>query len=160
MNKQMIIDTLAGGKMQFLGTFNAVPDDKLTWKPLDLGRTVLDLAGDAAQTPQVTAQVLQIQPGAPIPPMGQLMAQMVAERAKWSRADVIEHLESGHAALVKVIEGLSDEDLERPLSIPMRGDFSLTLPIARWALLPYRSYVSRFGQINYIQTLYGDMDGH
>ena len=55
---------------------------------------------------------------------------------------------------------MSDEELGRIFSVPMRPDFELTLPIAGWAMMANRSYVSRFAQINYIQTLYGDMDGH
>lgn len=159
MNKQMIIDTLAGGKTQFLGTFSAVPDDKLDWKPLDLGRSALELARDAAETPAVTVKVLQLSPDQPAPPMDELAAQ-VEPSASWSRAEVIEHIETHHAALVQVIESLSDEELSRPLSIPMNPHFSLSMPLARWALLPYRSYISRFGQINYIQTLYGDTESH
>ena len=160
MNKQMIIDTLAGGQRQFLGTLGAVPEDKLDWKPLDLGRSALELARDAAGTPAVTVQVLQLSPDQPAPTMDELTARAEQPGEDWDRAQIIEHIETTHAALVRAIESLSDEELARPLSIPMNPHFSLSMPLARWALLPYRSYISRFGQINYIQTLYGDDEGH
>jgi hypothetical protein len=160
MTKQLIIGTIASGKDQLLNTFNAVPDDKLNWKPLDNGRSALDLAGDAAQTPLLAVQLLQLAPGASMPPMRQAFAEMSAQRANWTKADVIQHLEANHQTLAAAIEALSDEDLARPLSIPMGPEFTMTLPLAGWAMMAYRSYISRFAQINYIQTLYGDFDGH
>ena len=160
MIKQLIIGTIESGKTQLLNTFNAVPDDKLGWKPLDNGRSALDLAGDAAQVPLLAIQLLQLAPDATVPPMREAFAKMSAERVNWTKADVIEHLEANCTALTTVIKSLSDEDLARPLSIPMGPEFTMTLPLAGWAMMAYRSYISRFAQINYIQTLYGDFEGH
>ncbi len=160
MNKEILLATLEAGKDGLARTFAAVPDDKLNWRPLDQGRSAIDLAGDAAQTPLLALQLLQLAPGATPPAMRETFAKMSAERAAWSRDDVMQHLEANHQNLASAIEAMSDEELARPLSIPMRPDFALTLPLTGWAMMAYRAYISRFAQINYIQTLYGDMEGH
>lgn len=160
MLKSLLVGSLESSKSQLLATFNAVPDDKLTWKPLDQGRSAMECIGDAAQTPKLALQLIQMAPGTPIPPMREAFAQMTQERGSWSKADALQHLETNHAALVAAIQNMSDEELGRMLSIPMRPDFEMTLPIAGWTMMANRSYISRFAQINYIQTLYGDMEGH
>ncbi len=158
MNKQLILSTIAGGKDGLARTFSAVPDDKLGWKPLDNGRSALDLAGEAAQTPQLLIHVIELQPGADMPPIGEMFGQMRAQRQSWGKAEVLQHLEANHAALAAAIEKLSEEDLARSVTLPMGG--GMTMPIAGWMMMAYRTYISRFAQINYIQTLYGDMDSH
>lgn len=160
MIQQLLIQTIEGGKDQLRRTFDAVPDDKLAWKPLDAGRTALDLAADAAQMPLLALKLLQLAPGEAVPPMRQAFAEMATIRAGWSKAEVLEHLEANCQKLTEALGAMSDEDLARPLSIPMGPEFTMTLPLAGWAMMAYRSYVSRFAQINYIQTLYGDTEGH
>lgn len=160
MNKPMILGALAGSKDQLKSTFEAVPDDKLHWRPLDQGRSAIDLAGDAAQTPVLAMRILQMAPDAPMPPMREAFGQMREERQSWSKADVLQHLEANHSALCQAVEAMSEEQLAEPLAIPMGPDFTMTLPRAGWAMMSHRAYVSRFAQINYIQTLYGDMEGH
>lgn len=159
MTKPMILGMLEQGKDGLVRTFDAVPDDKLAWRPLDNGRSALDLIGDAAQTPRLALQLLQTAPGQSVPPLYEVFQQMREERAAWSRADALQHLEQNHGALFAHISSMSDEDLARPLSIPMRGQ-EMTLPLAGWAMMAYRTYIARFAQINYIQTLYGDFEAH
>ena len=100
MIKQFLIGTLESSKAQLLSTFNAVPDDKLNWKPLDNGRSAMECIGDAAQTPKLALQIIQLTPGAPIPPMRELFAQMTQERSGWSKDEAVERLEAHHSALV------------------------------------------------------------
>jgi hypothetical protein len=160
MNKQFIIGTIEGGKAQLLGTFGAVPDDKLTWRPLDQGRSALDLAGDAAQVPLMVMGIMQMQPGGEMPPLRAMFAEMREARQSWTREDVLHHLEANHAAMIGAISQLSDEELARPIALPMGAEGGMTLPLAGWLMMAYRSYIARFAQINYIQTLYGDTDSH
>ncbi len=157
MNKQLILLALQQGKDGLLRTFNAVPDDKLDWKPLDAGRSVLDLAGEAAQTPAMVRGIIDMQTEVPAS-IGELFGQMRAQRAGWGKADVLQHLETNHGALMAAIEGLSEEDLGRIVTMPMGG--GMTMPLGAWMMMAYRTYISRFAQINYIQTLYGDTEMH
>ena len=156
MIKQILTSTIDGGKTNILATFNAVPEDKLNWKPLDNGRTALDLFGEAAQTASFVCKLVESRGESK--PTREMFGQMREERAAWSREDALAALETNHAALIAAIEGCSDEGLAQPVTLMMGG--GMTLPLAGWAMIAYRSYISRFAQINYIQTLYGDFEGH
>lgn len=151
MSKQIIITILEAGKTELERTARAVPEDKLNWRPLDNGRPVLDLLGDAAQGPAFCLGILrgEIQYG---PETFQKFAE---ERAQWSRDQALVKLEQNTNLLIRAIEAMTEEQLNAPQTMGER-----TLPLGSWILFTYRWFVSRFAQINYIQTLYGDFELH
>ena len=156
MSKQLIIAMIESGLADLEKTARAVSDDKLNWKPLDNGRTVLDLLGDAAQTPVLAMRLLAAPDN--FNPY-EHFAQLTKERENWTRDECLEKLRANTKALLEAIRALPDEDLEKPVSMP-NGDGSEALTIGAWMMVVYRTFVSRFAQINYIQTLYGDFEFH
>ncbi|PQV62406.1 hypothetical protein B1R32_1394 [Abditibacterium utsteinense] len=156
MNNQMILTLITNGKDGLVGTFNAVPDDKLNWKPLDNGRTALDLFSEAAQTTKMVAEMSQSR--GETKPSRELFGQMKTEREAWTKQIALDAMQTNFAALSAAIESLSEEELSQTVTLAMGG--GMTLPLAGWIMMSYRTYVSRFAQINYIQTLYGDFDSH
>ena len=156
MTKELILSLTQQAKNSLQNTFNATPDDKINWKPLDNGRCALDLFGEVAQTCGMVARLVASK--GEEKPTRELLGQMKAERADWTRADASSALETHFAALLEAIGGLSDEDLAQNVTLQMGGGMTATL--GAWAMMAYRSMLSRFAQINYIQTLYGDFDGH
>ena len=156
MNNQMILGLITNGKDGLVGTFSAVPDDKLGWKPLDNGRAALDLFGEAAQTTKMVADMAQSR-GQNLP-TPEMFGQWRAQRQSWTKQDALDAMETNFAALRAAIESLSDEELGQNVTLSLGG--GMTMPLAGWIMMSYRTYVSRFAQINYIQTLYGDMDSH
>jgi hypothetical protein len=145
---------IEAGRRELERTARAVPDDRLNWKPLDNGRTVLELLGDAAQAPTLCTSMLQ--GNAQYGP--ELFQRMAAERASWTRDDAFRHLEENTRQLIEEIQKLPDEKLDEPLTLPMGG--GMTMPWGSWILMAYRSFMGRTAQINYIQTLYGDFERH
>lgn len=156
MSKTLIISLIEGSMAELERTARAVPDDKLNWKPLDNGRTVLDLLGDAAQTPVMVVELLKA-PDTFNP--YEVFPQLTAERQNWTREQCLEKLHSNTVAAIEAIHATSDEDLEKPTTLPF-GASGMTLPLGMWVLMAQRTFISRFAQINYIQTLYGDFEGH
>jgi hypothetical protein len=154
MSKQIIIAMIQMGKSELQRAGAAVPEDRLAWKPLDNGRTVLDALGDGAQGPALCTGMLRgtIQYGP------ELFQRMREERATWSREEALEHLERNTQELIDEIDKLPDEKIEEPLTLPVGG--GRTMPWGAWILMAYRTLMSRTAQINYIQTLYGDFDMH
>jgi hypothetical protein len=154
MSKSLVITMTETGRMELERTVKAVPEDRLNWKPLDNGRTVLDALGDAAQAPTMCTAMLRgtFQYGA------ELFQQLAQERAAWTRDDALKYLESSTQQMLEEVQKLSDEKLDEPLTLPMGG--GMTLPVGAWLMMAYRSFISRTAQINYIQTLYGDFDRH
>ncbi|MBV9467949.1 MAG: DinB family protein [Abitibacteriaceae bacterium] len=154
MSKDIIISMIEVGRVGLERTAKAVPEDKLNWKPLDNGRTVLDLLGDAAQAPALCTGMLRgnIQYGP------ELFKRMAQERATWTREEALNHLAENTRQLIEEIKTFPDEKLDEPLTLPMGG--GMTLAWGVWILMAYRSFMSRTAQINYIQTLYGDFESH
>ena len=156
MNKDVMIQLLTNARNGLVRTAQAVPEDKLNWRPLENGRTTLDLLGDAAQRPRFISQLLAEQDTYQLPP--DFMAQLRAERQNWTREQCLQKLQDETDTLFEQIRALPDEDLARVVTLPLGG--GLTLPLAGWIMMVYRTYISRFAQINYIQTLYGDFEPH
>ncbi len=154
MSKNVIITMIEMGRAGLERTVAAVPEGKLSWKPLDNGRSVLDLLGDAAQAPALCSAMLS-GTGEYGPEVFKRMAQ---ERAAWTRDEALQQLKANTAQLIEAINGLPEEKLDEPTTLPIGG--GMTLPLGVWLLMAYRSFMSRTAQINYIQTLYGDFDSH
>lgn len=154
MSKNVIITTIEGGRSELERAAQAVPEGKLSWKPLDNGRPVLDLLGDAAQAPAMCIGLL----GGSGEYGPELFGRMAQERAGWSREQALEHLKANTSKLIEFINAMPEEKLDEPVTLPMGG--GMTLPTGAWLMMAYRSFMSRTAQINYIQTLYGDFDRH
>ena len=156
MIKQFLIVTIQGGKDGLLRTFNAVPDDKLHWKPLNNGRTALDLFSDAAQVAGMTQRLIESK--GEIKLNRGMFQQLSVERAQWSKEDALAHLETNHNGLMAALESIDESELAKIITMEIGG--GMTMPLAAWTMMAYRTYISRFAQINYLQTLYGDFESH
>ena len=156
MTKDLILNLLQTGEQSLIRTFNAVPDDKLNWKPLDQGRTALDAFSEAAQTCSMMTQLVESK--GETKPSREMFAKMSAERASWTKDDALAAMNTGAAALYTAIGVLSEDELAMPITMPMGG--GMTMPMSAWIMMAYRGFISRMAQINYIQTLYGDMESH
>jgi hypothetical protein len=135
----------------------AVPADKLNWKPLDQGRSVLEQSQELAQCPYWAESIVGDKP---MPEMtDELRAQIKAETESWTTVDICQaecnkRLES----LFKLYRSLPDEQLEKTKWLPYDGGRDFT-----WKEMmnyPHWNFTYHEGQINYIQTLYGDKDMH
>lgn len=159
MTKELILMLCESGKNELERTFAAVPDDKLSWTPAEGARTALDAFSQAAQSLDMTVGLISSRgQGLENMDMRAMMGQMAAERAKWTRQDALTHMETGWSKFKAAVEPLTDDDLNTPITMPFGG--GTTAPMAFWILTAYRNLVSRFAQINYIQTLYGDSSPH
>ncbi len=156
MSKELIVSLIQSGHAQLVSTAQATPDDKLNWKPLDNGRTALDLLGDAAQTAKMTRQMLESK--GDFKPSREEFGKLKAESATWTREDAMKHLNNNTEQLLESLRETPSEVLDQPLHLPMGG--GMTMPLGGWVMMTYRTFVSRMAQINYIQTLYGDFDSH
>ena len=156
MTKELISMLCQQGKDGLERTFAAVPDDKVSWKPAEGANSALDLFSEAAQTFAMVAGLVESKGEAK--PNREMFAQFRAERANWTRQDALTHIETNYSRFKAALEPLTDEQLATPITMPMGG--GITAPMALWIMMAYRSSISRFAQINYIQTLYGDLESH
>lgn len=159
MTKELILMLCEAGKNELERTFAAVPDDKLSWKPAEGARSALDAFSQAAQSMKMGSALISAgQDALEGMNIREMMGHMATERATWSREDALTHMETNWSAFKAAIEPLTDEQLAAPITMPFNG--GTTAPLAFWIMTTYRNFVSRFAQINYIQTLYGDLESH
>ncbi|MHB8637322.1 MAG: hypothetical protein ACYC96_12705 [Fimbriimonadaceae bacterium] len=135
----------------------AVAADKLNWKPLDEGRSVLDQAQELAQCPYWAESIVADRA---MPEMtDELRAQIKAERDSWTTIDICQvECNKRLASLFALYRGIPDEQLDKTKWLPFDGGRDFT-----WKEMmdyPNWNFVYHLGQISYIQTLYGDKEMH
>lgn len=138
-------------------TAKAVPPDKIEWKPLEEGRSVLDQLQECAQAPEFFRTVLEERA---CPPFDEeKWKQSLKERKEW---DTIEKCEErakvNTEKLLETIRNFPEEDLDVMVYFPFQG--GLLRSVADIMGFHYWNLVYHTGQINYIQTLYGDKEMH
>lgn len=152
LQDQIIEDTQRAADEAFRYAAGTAPD-KLDWKPLDAGRSVLDQAREMAKCPDWAFTLVS---GADLPEFSeQAMEAFQKESAAW---DTVEKCKSACderlARLFELYRNLPDERLLETKWLPYGGgkDFSMPeiMDYPRW------NFNYHAGQIAYIQTLYGD----
>lgn len=130
-----------------------VPADKLDWKPLDSGRSVLDICKEMAQCPGWTVQILK---GEGFPEWSdEAQAALESKTSAWTTAEACEEecnrqLEAFYAA----VREFPDEKLGDTFVLPFDGGQTITMK--ENIEYPFWNFTYHQGQIAYIQTLYGD----
>src|SRR4051794_2099788 len=83
--KEFAIRSNAKASEDFLRNIRATPADKLTWKPAETNRSVMEICQEVTQSPNWGIQILAHRgwPGGTPEQMQEMMAQMMAERQSW-----------------------------------------------------------------------------
>ncbi len=152
----MTIQALAAGRTE-RGTENlivaalATPPDKRTWQPLENGRSVADLL--------VECTLVNLKWAASLRNRVYTRVTSETEACVISAPDdtnlLIERLRASTSELIAAIKNVRDDELPQMLPTPF-GTYSM----ADLCLIAYWNSVYHEGQINYIQTLYGDKTLH
>lgn len=151
-----IIDSIQKAFDQAFQSAKAVPAEKLSWKPLENGRSVLDQAQEIAQCPSYVIPMLQGKKEE----MGEGdWEKIMAERQGWTTIEACEEVAKERlSALFEAIRATPDERLKDTMWLPYDGGRDFTMA----EIMDYPRWNANYheGQINYIQTLYGDRDMH
>lgn len=154
--QQHMIDVTRAAMKEAFRYAQAVPADKLDWKPLDTGRSVLDQCREMAMCPTWCEEIVD---GRPHDHDEATMAAAKAAMETWTTIDVCEaECERRLESLFRVFAGMPDERLVETRWLPYDGGRDFTMPemmdYPRW------NFTYHLGQISYIQTLYGDREDH
>ena len=141
-----LVTLLEMGRQRFLHGLDCVPDDRLTHSPGGNAHTPLALAGRLAGFIDHRARVLASAPGEQV----SRSTPVVPE----TRNDAETLVNLAFISLTSALEGLSDADLERTITMPWGAEMSLGA-----MLLTSVNVIGYFqGQLNYCQLSYGDTD--
>lgn len=128
-----------------------VPSDKLEWSPLDEGRSVLNIVQECTHSVLWPVELIEKRK---FEMNEEIMAQFKTECAAWSDLDKCEAAMAERFVKLKgCLASLADSQLEEKIEVPW-GEMTVlgAADIAHW------NCIYHTGQINYIQTLYGDKD--
>lgn len=132
-----------------IATARRMPEDKLTWSVMDLGRTAMDQLQECANAPDMFLPILK--PGY----VSKYKSYEEAGEAQkqWDTLDKVEAaLRASTAELCEAIAEISPDRLGEMHMLPWGQEFSLG------AIAGFHQWnvIYHVGQINFIQTLYGD----
>jgi len=155
--QEQIIESTKKAADEFFRYARAVPSDKLTWQPLDAGRSALDLTRELARTPVWAYDIVS---GAPAVDMTE--ESLAAEKAITEQWTTVEACEAESRKQLEryfeLVQTFPNERLTETRWLPYEGgrDF----PMSELLGYPLWNFTYHTGQLAYIQTLYGDHEMH
>ena len=125
-------------------TLARTPDERLDWKPEPTARTAMDFMRECAVHCDEWGQLLDL---GVWPEAFQTRIGAIT-----NRQEAIEEFQSGVSRLAAAIRDVPDDKLDVMLKSPWEES-----PIAIWLTYAATHNQYHIGQMNYIQTLYGDI---
>jgi len=156
--QEQAAELLRSAGVSLFASARAMPEDKLNWSPMGGARTVLQMLQECAYYLPTLAPWLSAGDG--MPERFMAVAGPAMEQSKsWDTLDKVEAAYNGYIEdTLAVIRAVPDNDLNRDVAVPWaEGE---TLPVWKVMLTLYWNAVYHLGQINYIQTMYGDTEMH
>ncbi|MBL8088493.1 MAG: hypothetical protein JNM85_10550 [Chthonomonas sp.] len=151
--KELIISQSVKNSNELFHAARKVPADKLTWRPLDAGRHVLDLCQECALSPLWSVEMLHSRRCPDFTP--EMMAEFEAMKEKLTDLDACEAAcKKNLETLAEAVRAFPDADWGSTLTLPWGVEKEYSF--AAIGMIHYWNAVYHTGQVNYIQTLYGD----
>ncbi len=150
--KQIAIGMIRQSTQGLTGNLNAMPADKVTWKPMDAGRSALDMTVECAIISQGTAETLTTRED---PTMDHEAWKRLQEETDTAEK-AMRLFQEGTDALIAAIEAFPEEHLQDKVTMP----WGMVISFAELMMMVYWNNTYHTGQIAYIQTLYGDNQMH
>jgi len=130
----------------FWRTLKATPPEKLDWKPAPDARSMRVLAGEVAMTTVYSAELIRSRQS-PAMPEGDWDTMSLEDLEKAHRGGITDYL--------KAVRDFPAADLHQEPELSW-GKMNFLQVIA----YPYWNLVYHWGQVSYIQTMYGDKETH
>jgi hypothetical protein len=149
--KDQIITMTSSSLDNFFKYARAVPEDKLSWKPAEGSRTVLDLAQECAQSADWAPGMIK---AGGFSFDEEAMNQMREERAGWTTVEACERVcRERTEGLFEAIRAFPEEKLHETIELPFGKK-----TFAWWEIMLVHNWnlTYHLGQVAYVQTLYGD----
>ncbi|NUL81101.1 MAG: hypothetical protein HUU60_00065 [Armatimonadetes bacterium] len=155
--REVILKMTEEANKTFFRMAKATKPDKIGWKPLDEGRSVLDMAQEVAHSPTWGAGMLATREA---PKFDEAMFEEYnRERSQWTTLEACEQkCNENMAQLASALRAFPVESLKETITLPF-GE-GMTLSFEQIAMLQHWNTTYHTGQVAYVQTLYGDKNMH
>jgi uncharacterized damage-inducible protein DinB len=141
---------------QLLRTFAFVPEEKLKWSPSPSARTALQIVSHCGMANYAFATILRGEempmPASPAEANAQIRA---AGSDVATREEAVALVENSTVEVLQALDQVTAEMLETTPQSPF-GPF----PFAFWMQLPGEHMKAHAPQIDYLQTIWGDLENH
>ena len=143
-------------KAQLLRTFEFVLDEKLLWSPAPSARTAVQIVSHCGMANFAFATALRGEEfELSADPTEAAVQIRLAGREIATREEAVKLVEDSTAEVLEALDNVSEAMLEtEPLS-PF-GPFPFTF----WMSLPSDHMTAHVSQIDYLQTIWGDLESH
>jgi len=144
------------GKDRLLKTLSFVPDDKLNWSPSPTAATALQIAAHAGLSNYRFIQQMRRQPMPTYATEAErLKAGADADADITTRQAAIDEIELATEEVLAFLDTLTDADVDSTVKLPFRE-----VPMRHLMRRPGLHMEHHAGQIDYLQTCWGDMVWH
>ena len=143
-------------KADLLRTFAFVPDDKLTWSPSPTARSAIQIVAHCGLANSAFSGLLRGEP-LPLPAdPAEAAAQIrAAGRDVASREEAVRLVEDGTARVIAAVDRVTPEMVATTPDSPFGP-----LPFPVWMTISALHMGGHARQVDYIQTVWGDVDDH
>jgi len=143
------------GMKMFLRNFSHVPDDRLAWTPAPGAKSAIRIAAHTALYAGRFAQMIEDRK-LPVPEsLEAWVAEREAEeRAVTDRFEIERIFREGTDRVLVALDGLSSDDI----ALTLDSGQGWTMPMQFLMTLPGWHATLHTGQIDYLQTCYGDQE--
>jgi len=155
--QDLMIETTKNAADEAFRYAATVPEDKVEWKPLESGRSVLDQARELAKCPS-WAHLLVSGQDFPAQTEESAAASKAEMEAMKTIAECRETCLKNLEELFELYRTLPDERLTDTKWLPFDGGRDFT--VKEMMAYPQWNFIWHAGQIAYVQTLYGDKAMH
>lgn len=137
-------------------TLSFVPADKLTWKPSPTAKSALEIAAHIGVTLMSLSALFEKRGAKPIT-VQELLDQLKSEEAKYTTLDSVQALiQRGAERMTKALEAIPASAIENESIDTPFG----TRPLKRFIFVPESHTHEHAAQIDFLQTVWGDVTPH
>ncbi|MDQ2985282.1 MAG: hypothetical protein M3R13_01005 [Armatimonadota bacterium] len=152
-----IVDATRSAAREAFKYAKAVSAERLEWKPLDEGRSTLDICRELAMCPEWAESIIS---GQEMPEWNEeTIAAVKTQQEQWKTVEDCEtECNRRMESLFAMYRDMPDERLTETKWLPYDGGRDFTMP--EMMEYPRWNFNYHLGQIAYLQTLYGDREMH
>ena len=145
------------GMEVFLKTFSFVPDDKLTWTPTPTAKSAIRIAAHTALYAGRFARMIKDRRLPAVDNLAEWLAQRNAEEAAITcRTEIETIFRKGTDEVIAALDSLTPEAIGTILDTGL----GWSMPMTFLMNLPGLHAMAHSGQIDYLQTCWGDQEVH
>lgn len=141
-------------RMLHLLTF--VPDDKLGWTPAPTSKSALRIVAHSALTSRFFARLITDTMPDPMPAPEEFFESLLKDEHNYpNRESVVALVEETAQELLKAYDTIDSTTIESTPNSPFGP-----MPVKFWMNLAHDHMAGHVGQLEYLQTIWGDLDNH